>query len=184
MRSTSPSTRRPSSPSSPTCASPASTSAKSRDIVLAPNGKARDGHGRHRRQVRAAAGEHARDSAHQDAARRDLHRTDARQPQRSEARRRRHLAGGPGRRIGPARRDLPHLQPQNPRRLPDLEQEAAVAINGQGAESLLRLRRARTDLHRTSTSSSACSTASGSRSSSSSATAPLPSLPCAAVRGS
>ena len=49
----------------------------------------------HRRQVRADPGGHPGDPAHQDAARRDLRRTDPRRPRRPEARRRRHACPAP-----------------------------------------------------------------------------------------
>ncbi len=93
---------------------------KVQDIVLAPNGKQALAKVEIDDKYAPIPRGHAGDPAHQDAARRDLHRTDARRPQRAGASRRRHPARGQHRRIGPARRDLPHLQPPDPRRLPDL----------------------------------------------------------------
>ena len=90
----------------------------------------------------------AGDPAHEDAARRDLHRTDPGQQRRARARRRRHRARGQRRRIGPARRDLPHLRPGNPRRLPELDAGSGGRDQRPGPGPLLRDRRVRTDLHR------------------------------------
>ena len=106
---------------------------KVQNIELAPNGKQALATVDDRRPVRAAAGVDPGDPPHQDAARRDLHRTHPRLARRSRAGRRRHPARGQRRRIGPARRDLPHLRrpkPAPPSR--NWMQEAAVAINGQG----------------------------------------------------
>ena len=129
-------------------------------------------------------GGHAGDPAHQDAARRDLHRTDAGLEPGTGAGRRRHAARGQHRRIGPARRDLPHLRPRDPRRLPGLDAGSGGRDQRPGPEPLLRARRTRTDLHRIRHGSSAPSTASGWRSASCSATAPPPSAPCAAAKAS
>ena len=67
---------------------------KVQNIELAPNGKQAlatvDIDDKYAPLPRVDAG----DPAHQDAARRDLHRTDARQPRRAAARRRRHRARG------------------------------------------------------------------------------------------
>ena len=99
---------------------------------------------------------------------------------RPRARRRRHPAGGERRRIGPARRDLPHLQRRRP---------APPSRNGCRKRRSRSTARARTSPTRSaasnrpspnSTSSSASSTASASRSGSCSATAPPPS---SALRG-
>ena len=102
-----------------------------------------------------------------------------------EARRRRHPARGQRRRIGPARRDLPHLRPARP--APPSRtgcRKRAVAIDGQGQSLSYALRRARTDLHRIRQALPRARHASGSRSSSSSATAPPPSRRCAAAKAS
>ncbi len=102
---------------------------------------------------------------------------------RARARRRRHPARGEGRRIGPARRDLPHLRPGDARRLP------AVACRKRRSRSTARGRASPTRSassnrpSRNSTSCSARSTASSSRSASCSATAPRRSAPCAAANG-
>ena len=91
------------------------------------------GDGRHRRQVRAAAGVDAGDPPHQDAARRDLHRTDARA-----------TATGPSSpTAAPCRRPTsPNRSSSTRSSAPSTRetraafrtwmQEAAVAINGQG----------------------------------------------------
>ena len=93
-------------------------------------------------------------------------------------------ARGQHRRIGPARRDLPHLRPRNPRRLPELDAGSRGRDRRPGPEPLLRARRASNRPSPNSTSSSASSTPSASRSASSSATAPPPSAPCAAAKAS
>ena len=103
---------------------------------------------RHRRPVRAAAQGHAGAAAHQDAARGDLRRTDDRQSQRAQARRRRNAAGGERRPVGPDRRDLPHLQRPDPRRLPGMDAERRDRDPGPGPGLLRRPRRTRHDLHR------------------------------------
>ena len=100
------------------------------------------------------------------------------------ARRRRHPARGQRRRIGPARRDLPHLQRPDPRRLPGMDAGSGGGDQRPGPEPLLRARQPRTRPSPNSTSSSASSTASSWRSASCSATAPPPSRPCAAAKAS
>ena len=88
------------------------------------------------------------------------------------------------RRIGPARRDLPHLRPRNPRRLPELDAGSGGGDQRPGPEPLRRASASSNRPSPNSTSSSASSTPSGSRSRSSSATAPRPSALCAAARAS
>ena len=92
------------------------------------------------------------------------------------------LARGQRGRIGAARRDLPHLRPAYPRRLPGMDAGRRRRDRRPGPVLLQRARRARTRSSPNSTSSSACSTRSASRSSSCSATAPSPSAPCAGAK--
>ena len=127
---------------------------------------------------------HAGDPADQDAARRDLRRTDPGRPQRPEAPGRRHPARGASRRIGPARRDLPHLRPEDPRRLPGLDAGSRGGDRGPGPEPLLRDRRTRTDLHRIRQALPRPRHPEARRPTSCSATAPPPSTPCAAAKAS
>ena len=86
--------------------------------------------------------------------------------------------------IGPARRDLPRLRPENPGRLPGLDAGSGGGDQRPGPEPLLRDRRTGTDVRRNSKGSSAPSTASGRRSRSCSRTAARPSGRCAAAKAS
>ena len=95
-----------------------------------------------------------------------------------------HPARGQRRRIGPARRDLPHLRPRNPRRLPELDAGSGGRDQRPGPEPLLRARRARTDLHRPRQALPRPRHPAAKRSGSSSATAPPPSRRCAAAKAS
>ena len=120
---------------------------KVQDIVLSPDGEQAMAKIDIDDKYGADPARHPGDPAHEDAARRDLHRTHPRRPQRAEAGRRRHPAQGADRRIGPARRDLPHLRRAHPRRLPDLAAGRRDRDRGPRRRPLLRLRRARTRLH-------------------------------------
>ena len=138
----------------------------------------------HRRQVRAVAALDQGHPPHQDPARRDLRRTDARQPQRPQAPRRRHPSHRAGRTVGPAGRDLPHLQPEDPRRLPVLDAGSRRRDRRPAAHRSPPRSGNSTRPSPNSTGSSASSTPSASRSASCSATVRSPSRRCAAVRGS
>ena len=106
---------------------------KVQGIALAPNGKQALATIDIDDKLRAAARVDPGDPPHQDAARRDLRRTHPRQPQRSQAGRRRHPADGERRPVGPARRDLPHLRSAKTRAaFQTWMQEASVAIEGHG----------------------------------------------------
>ena len=98
--------------------------------------------------------------------------------------RRRHPARGQHRRIGPARRDLPHLQPRNPRRLPDLDAGSGGRDQRPGPGPLLRVRRVRTDLHRPRQALPRARHPAARGRASCSATAPPPSRPCAGAKAS
>ena len=124
------------------------TSAKSRRSTCAQR-QAGAGDDRHRRPVRAAARGHAGDPAHQDAARRDLRRTHARQPQRARARTT--AARCPTANVAQSVQldeIFRTFDPKTRAAFQDWMQEAAIAIEGQGQSLSDALRRARPDLHR------------------------------------
>ena len=106
---------------------------KVQNIALAPERQAGAGDDRHRRQVRAAARIHAGDPAHQDAARRDLRRTDPRRPRTARSSR---TAARCPRPTSPNRSSSTRSSAPSTREtraaFQNWMQEAAVAINGQG----------------------------------------------------
>ena len=158
---------------------------KVQSIDLAPERQAGAGDGRHRRQVRADA---RRRPGRSCAPRRCSARPTSNSPPGDATRP--ELADGGSvpdrqhRRIGPARRDLPHLRPRNPRRLPELDAGSARSRSTARARTSPTPSASSNRPSPNSTSSSATSTPSGSRSTSSSATAPSPSARCAAATGS
>ena len=110
-------------------------SARCRSIAVAPNGKQAlatiDIDDKYGPIPHGTQG----DPADEDAARRDLRRTDPGRQRRPAARRRGHAARGAGGRIGPARRDLPHLRRRNPRRVPGMDAGTPPpAIQGRGQD--------------------------------------------------
>ena len=121
---------------------------KVQNIALAPNGKQALATVDIDDKYAPLPGIDPGDTPHQDPARRDLHRTHARVARGPAARRRRHPARGEPRPVGAARRDLPHLRPGNPGRLPGLDAGSRRGDRRAGSEPLLRDRRVRTDLHR------------------------------------
>ena len=153
---------------------------KVQDIVLAPDGEQALAKVDIDDKYGPIPQGHPGDPAHQDAARRDLHRTHPGRSQRPEARRRRHPAA---RRRSPNRSSSTRSSaPSTPTpappsrpgsRKPRWRSRAAAPTSPTPSASSNRP-------SPSSTTSSACSTASGSRSSSSSATAPPR---CSALRG-
>ena len=141
--------KRPASwPSSQTCGSPASTSAKSR-TSNGHAGQAGDRDDRHRRPVRADPQGHQGDPAHEDTARRDLRRTEHGQPHTGRSSKMApNLPPANVAKIGPDRRDLPHLQPAHPRRLPGMDAGRRDRDQRAGPGPLLRDRPTRNDLQR------------------------------------
>ncbi len=83
---------------------------------------------RARQRLRADPHRHPGDAAHQDPARGDLRRADPRGRAGPNPGGGRQAAGGPGRGLGPARRDLAHLRRAHARRLAGLD-----AGDGRGA---------------------------------------------------